>query len=434
MLKRILITLLLAGSALAQDTADPALTAEVHAVYPQLEKLYLDLHQTPELSTLEANTSTKLAAIVRDLGYSVTDHVGGYGVVAILKNGPGPTVMFRTDMDALPVEEKTGLPYASRVHMKDITGDTVPVMHACGHDIHMSAWIGTATIMAKARDRWSGTLIMVAQPAEERVLGAKAMIKDGLFTRFPKPDFAIGLHDWATMPAGTVGAANGPAMASSDSINLTIYGKGGHGAWPQQTIDPVVIAARVVLALQTLISREKDPIEPGVVTVGAIHGGAKANVIPDQVDLQISVRAFNPKVRNQLVFGIFRIAKAEAAAANAPREPEMKVIESTQAVHNDPKLFARLMPVLGRTLGEKNVQTIPPVTGSEDFSEYLAEGIPGFFMAAGAVPSQKWTAAQGDITKLPSLHSALFAPDYNPTIQTAVAAEVSVLRELLKKQ
>jgi amidohydrolase len=421
-------------TAAVAQTADPKLAAEVDAVYPQLEKLYLDLHQSPELSLEEANTSAKLADIARKLGYEVTDHVGGYGIVAILKNGPGPTVMFRTDMDALPVEEKTGVAYASHVHAKDITGDTVPVMHACGHDIHMSSWVGTATIMAQTRDRWSGTLIMLAQPAEERVMGAKAMVKDGLFTRFPKPDFAIGAHDSAILPAGKVGIVAGPAMASSDSLEVTIYGKGGHGASPHTTVDPVVIAARSILAFQTLISREKDPIEPGVLTVGSIHGGTKANIIPDELRMQLSIRAFTPQVRDLLVHGVERIVRSEAASANAPRMPEVKILESTDALVNDPKLVSRLMPVLARELGQQAIAEMKPFTASEDFSEYLKPGIPGFFLNVGGVPPAKFQAANGDPAKLPSLHSSLWAPDYNPTIHTAVAAEVSVLRELLKKQ
>ena len=435
MLNRIVVlicVLALATAALGQAT-DPKLAAEVDAVYPQLEKLYFDLHQSPELSFQEANSSAKLADIARKLGYEVTDHVGGYGVVAVLKNGPGPTVMFRTDMDALPVEEKTGVAYASHVHAKDITGDTVPVMHACGHDIHMSSWTGTATIMAQTRDRWSGTLIMLAQPAEERVSGAKAMIKDGLFTRFPKPDFAIGMHDSAILPAGKVGILAGPAMASSDALEVTIYGKGGHGASPHTTVDPVLIAARSILSFQTLISREKDPVEPGVLTVGSIHGGAKANIIADELKMQISIRAFTPQVRDLLVHGVERIVRAEATAANAPRMPEVKITESTDALVNDPKLVARLMPVLERELGQQAIAEMKPFTASEDFSEFLKPGIPGFFLNVGGVPPAKYQAANGDASKLPSLHSALWAPDYRPTIHMAVAAEVSVLRELLKK-
>ena len=433
-IRTISLILALAAAAFAQNSApDAALAAEVSAVYPQVEALYLDLHQSPELSTLEVKTSAKLADALRKLGYEVTDHVGGYGVVGILRNGPGPVIMLRTDMDALPVEEKTGVPYASHVRAQDITGDMVPVMHACGHDIHMSAWIGTATIMAHTRERWSGTLMLIGQPAEERVMGAAAMLKDGLFTRFPKPNVAFGAHDSAVLPAGQVGIVAGPAMASSDSLNITIFGRGGHGASPHTTIDPIVIAARSILAFQTLISREKDPLEPAVVTVGAIHGGTKNNIIPDQVELQLSVRAFTKAVRQQLLQGIERIVDAEAAAANAPRKPEIKLIESTKALVNDPDLVARLVPVLARELGAAAIAKFKPFTASEDFSEYVDAGVPGFFLNVGGVPQAKFDAAQGDPAKLPSLHSSLWAPDYNPTLHTFIAAEVAVLRDLLRK-
>ena len=428
--------LLLAPAILAQTPApivNIALAAEVNAVYPLIEALYLDLHQSPELSTLEIKTSAKMADALRKLGYEVTDHVGGYGVVGILKNGPGPVIMLRTDMDALPVEEKTGAPYASHVRARDITGDDVSVMHACGHDIHMSAWIGTATIMARTRDRWSGTLMLVGQPAEERASGASAMIKDGLFTRFPRPAIAVGAHDSAALPAGVVGIVAGPAMASSDSVNITIFGRGAHGASPQNSVDPIVIAARSILAFQTLISRENDPLDPGVVTVGAIHGGTKNNIIPDDVRLQLSIRAFTPKVRDALVSGVERIVDAEAKGANAPRKPEVKIIESTHALVNDPDVFARLMPILTRELGAQAIaKNYKPVTASEDFSEYVAEGIPGFFLNVGGVPPAKYAAVNGDASKLPSLHSSLWLPDYNATLHYFIASEVSILRELLK--
>lgn len=265
-------------------------------------------------------------------------------------------------------------------------------------------------------------------------MGARAMVQDGLFTRFPKPDFAIGVHDSTILPAGKVGILAGPAMASSTSMQVTIFGKGGHGASPHTTVDPIVIAARSILAFQTLISREKDPVEPGVLTVGQITGGTKANIIPDQVQMQLSIRAFTPEVRDLLIHGVERIVRNEAAAANAPREPEVKAMEGTDALVNDPKLVARLLPVLARELGQDAVAEMKPFTASEDFSEFLKPGIPGFFLNVGGVPPAKFQAAKGDAAKLPSLHSSLWAPDYNPTIHTAVAAEVSVLRELLKKQ
>jgi len=434
--KRIVALCLLAfaSAAHAADAVNAQLAAEVSRVYPEVEKLYLDLHQTPELSLQEKNTSAKMAAALRSAGYEVTTNVGGYGVVGILRNGPGPVVMLRTDMDALPVEEKTGLPYASHVRARDITGDDVPVMHACGHDIHMASWVGTARIMAATRDRWSGTRMLSGQPAEERIVGAAAMLKDGLFTRFPKPDIAFGVHDDAWLPAGQVGVIPGYLLANADAVNITIFGRGAHGSAPQASIDPIVIAARAILGFQVLVAREKDPQEPGVVTVGAIHGGTKNNIIPDQVQLQLSVRSFTDAVRQQLLDGIARIVKAEAASAGAPREPEIKLIESTHATYNDPALAHRLTPVLASALGADNVIQAQPVMGSEDFSEYVRAGVPGFFLRVGAVTPATYAELHGDRTKLPSLHSALFAPDREPTLKTSIAAEVAVLRELLKKQ
>jgi amidohydrolase len=413
--------------------ADTALRSQVDALYPEINALYVDLHQSPELSLKEEKTSAKMAAALRKLGYDVTINVGGYGVVGILRNGSGPVVMLRTDMDALPVEEKTGLPYASHVRMKDITGDDVPVMHACGHDIHMSSWVGTATIMARTRDSWSGTLMLVGQPAEERIVGAKAMLNDGLFTRFPKPMYAVGMHDNAWYPAGKVIVVPGYAMAAADAVNITIFGKGGHGSAPHTTVDPIVIAARSILGFQSLVAREKDPQDPGVVTVGAIHAGTKNNIIPDDALLQLSIRSFTPQVREQLLSGVERIVKAEAASAGATKAPEVKVIESTRATYNDPDLSRRMLAVLKQQMGNDSVVEGKPVMGSEDFSEFVAAGVPGFFLWAGAVNKAKWDAVKGDITRLPSLHSAQFQPDPEPTLKSAITAEVVMLRELLKK-
>ncbi len=432
-MKRMFVSLLLLCS-IGAGAQNAQLAGEVNAVYPDIEKLYIDLHQTPELSLLEEKTSAKMAAALRAAGFEVTTGVGKHGVVGVLKNGPGPVVMLRTDMDALPVEEKTGLPYASKVRARDITGDDVPVMHACGHDIHMASWVGTARIMAATRDRWSGTLIMVGQPAEERVVGAKMMLADGLYTRFPKPDFAIGAHDDAWLPAGKVTVIPGYLLANSDSVNVTIYGKGAHGSAPHASIDPIVIAARVILGLQSLVAREKDPQDPGVVTVGSIHGGTKANIIPDKVELQLSVRSFTDETRKLLLDGIARVAKSEAAAAGATREPDVKLIESTHATYNDPALAKRLDPVLASALGAGAIMPGQPVMGSEDFSEYVLAGAPGFFLRVGAVNPAKFDEVKGDKSKLPSLHSALFAPDREPTLKTMMASEVAMLRELMKKK
>ncbi|HXO29435.1 MAG TPA: amidohydrolase, partial [Thermoanaerobaculia bacterium] len=303
-------------------------SAATPALDPDLVAFYVDLHRNPELSMHEEKTAAKLAERLRRLGFEVTTGVGGTGVVGVLRNGAGPTVMLRTELDALPVEEKTGLPYASTVKARNDAGLEVPVMHACGHDVHMTVWVGTAARMVQERARWHGTLVLIAQPAEEVVKGAKAMLADGLYSRFPKPDYVVALHDSPKLPAGKLGYTPGYILASSDSVDVTIYGKGGHGAAPQTTVDPVVIAARTVLALQTIVSRENDPQQPVVVTVGSIHGGTKHNIIPDEVKLQLTVRAFNRQVRQHVLDSIGRIARAEAAAANAPREPEVTIVES----------------------------------------------------------------------------------------------------------
>ena len=305
--------------------------AQVNAIYPEVEALYLDLHRNPELSLQEHQTAAKLAARMKALGYEVTTGVGGTGVVAVLRNGQGPTVMLRTDMDALPVEEKTGLPYASQVVVKSDSGPTVPAMHACGHDVHMASWFGTAKLMATNRQHWHGTLMLIGQPAEEIGAGASAMLKDGLFTRFPKPDFALAIHDDASLPAGQVGYTLGYTMASSDSVDITVFGRGGHGAQPQNTVDPIVIAARIVLALQTIVSREINPLDPAVITVGTIHGGTKNNIIPDEVKLELTVRSYKPEVRKHLLASIERVASGEAVAGGAPRAPLVKVEPAANA-------------------------------------------------------------------------------------------------------
>lgn len=410
-------------------TNPPVSSADFEQLYPELQKLYVDLHQSPELSLHEQKTAEKLVAQLKPLGYDVTPNVGGYGVVAVLKNGSGPSVLLRTDTDALPVEEKTGLPFASKVR----TADGTPVMHACGHDLHMSAWIGTAKWMAAHKDRWSGTLVMIAQPAEEVVKGARAMLADGLYTRFPKPNFALAIHDDSGLPAGVVGYTPGYALSNSDSIDITVFGKGGHGAQPQSTVDPIVIAARIVSGLQTLVSRQNNPLDPVVITVGQIHAGTKNNIIPDQAMLGLSVRTYRKEVRERVLAGIERVAKAEAELAGAPRAPEVKLTEGTIAVYNDPQLTQRLVGVLRNALGDANVEEIPPKMVSEDFSYYAQDGIPEAMFHVGAVDPQKYAEAQRSGTPLPSLHSALFAPDFQPTLHTAIETEVAELLELMTK-
>ncbi len=425
-----LVTVLaLSATAPAQN---PAASKEVDPVFPEAHALYEELHQNPELSNHETQTAAKIADHLRKLGYEVTEHIGGNGVVAILKNGPGPTVMLRTELDALPVEEKTGLSYASKVHAKDDAGRDVPVMHACGHDVHMASLIGTAAIMAQTKDSWHGTLMLIGQPAEETISGAKKMLGDGLFTRFPKPDVAVALHVNNVLAAGKVGIVSGTYDTNADSLRITIYGKGGHGAAPQTTVDPIVIAARTILALQTIVSREVKPGEMAVVTVGYVQAGTKNNIIPDQAVLGLTVRTHKADVRKQVLAAIARITKAEAEASAAPREPLIEHPEATDSVYNDPSLAQRLRVPLEQALGKDSVVTAEPKTPSEDFSYFVQQGIPGFYFDLGGANPEKWAEAKAAGTTLPSNHSPLFAPDAEPAIKTGIEAEVAVLRNLLR--
>lgn len=406
---------------------------EVESVYPGAHALYLDVHQNPELSGHETLTAAKLATRFRSLGYDVTEPVGGTGVVALMKNGPGPTIMLRTELDALPVEEKTDLPYASKVRTKDDSGRDVPVMHACGHDLHMAAIVGTAGIMAHTKDTWHGTLMIIGQPAEETISGAEGMIKDGLFTRFPKPDVALALHVGNGLPAGQVGMTSGILTSNADALRVTIYGKGGHGAYPNTTVDPIVIAAKTILALQTIVSREVQPGEMAVITVGYIRAGTKNNIIPDEAEMGLTVRTYKPEIRKQVLAAITRITNAEAAAAGAPREPSIEHYEATDAVYNDPTLAQRLKGPLEAALGKNNVVDTGPQSASEDFSFFLAQGIPGFFLSLGGANPEKYAQARAGGTQLPSNHSPLFAPDVDPALHTAIKAEVVMLRTVLNR-
>lgn len=423
--------LLLFVSSLAALARPQSASKEVESVYPDARALYLDLHQHPELSAHETETASKLASSLRSAGYEVTEHVGGTGIVALLKNGAGPTIMLRTELDALPVEEKTGLPYASKVHTKDDAGRDVPVMHACGHDLHMASLLGTAEIMAKSKNTWHGTLMLIGQPAEETVGGAEGMIRDGLFTRFPKPDVAVALHVGNNLPAGMVAITPGTYNSNSDSLRITIYGKGGHGAMPQTTVDPIVIAARTIVTLQTIASREVKPGELAIVTVGYIRAGTKNNIIPDQAEMGLTVRTYKADVRKQVLGAIERIAKAEAAAAGAPREPSVDRYEGTDSVYNNPALAERLRVPLETALGKSNVVTAEPITPSEDFSYLVEQGIPGFYFSLGGADPQKFAEAKAAGASLPSNHSPLFAPDVDPALHAGMVAEVAVLRNLL---
>jgi len=421
----------LTGSGFAQTSTA---SKEVDAVFPNSRAFYVDLHQNPELSSHETQTAAKLASHLRAAGYEVTEHVGGTGVVAILKNGTGPTIMLRTELDALPVEEKTGLPYASKVHAQDDSGRDVPVMHACGHDLHMATVLGTAQIMVHSKNTWHGTLLLIGQPAEETVSGAKKMVEDGLLTRFPKPDVGVALHVSNDFPAGIVGVTSGYSYASADALRITIYGKGGHGAAPQSTIDPVVIAARTVLSLQTIVSREVKPGDAAVLTVGYIQAGTKNNLIPDHAELGLTVRAYKPEVRQQILAAIARITKAEADAAAVQRAPLIENVGSTDAVYNDPALTQKLKITLEGALGKDNVETGEPLMASEDYSYFIEQGIPSFYFALGGADPQKYSEAKNTGTQLPSNHSPLFAPDVDPALRTGITAEVAVLRDLLRTQ
>jgi len=424
----VLIFSIISIAAWAQNSTT---SKEVDAVYSNAHSLYLDIHQHPELSGHEAQTATKLADRLRNSGYDVTESVGRTGVVAVLENGAGPTVMLRTELDALPVEEKTGLPYASTVRIKDDAGRDVPVMHACGHDLHIAAIVGTAQIMAKSKATWHGTLILIGQPAEETISGASAMVKDGLFTRFPRPDAVVALHVGNELPAGKVGIVSGIYNTNGDSLRITIYGKGGHGAAPHNTIDPIVIAARTILALQTITSREVKPGELAIVTVGYIHAGIKNNIIPDQAELGLTVRTYKPDIRRQVLAAIARITKGEADAAGAPRSPSVERYEGTDAVYNEPALAQRIRAPLEAALGKDNVVTEEPIAASEDFSVFEAQGVPGIYFSLGGADPEKLAQARAAGTQLPSNHSALFAPDVDPSLHTAIISEVAVLRNLL---
>lgn len=399
---------------------------------PGVVELYRQFHLAPELSLQEEKTSAKLAQEWRSVGAVVTEKVGGFGVVAVLENGNGPTVLVRTDMDALPVEEMTNLVYASSVKVRQGSGET-GVMHACGHDIHMASAVAVARYLAANRDLWQGTVVFIGQPAEERGLGAKNMLDDGLFKRFPKPDFALALHVDATLETGKVGYRAGYALANVDSVDITIRGKGGHGASPETTIDPIVQAAHLILDLQTIVSREIRPIDPAVITVGSIHGGTKHNIIPDNCQLQLTVRSYTDQVRTKLLSAIERKAKAVAASAGAP-EPEIKISEGTPAMYNDDKLVERLLPVMRRVLPARDVVPSEPSMGGEDFSQYGLAGVPIFMFRLGSVDAQRFEGYKRVGQEPPSLHSPVYYPDAEPTLSTGVLVMSEMVLDLLSKK
>jgi amidohydrolase len=423
--------------------AEPALhelvTQKIADDYPALFAFYTDLHLHPELSLMEEKTSAKVAASLRAAGFDVTEKFGGYGVVAVLKNGPGPVLLVRTDMDALPVQEETGLPYASKVRVTDLAGHDVPVMHACGHDLHMTVFTGTARLLAALRDQWSGTLVFVGQPAEERVIGARAMLSAGLYRQFPTPNFAVALHDESEIPAGSVATIEGFSHANADTVTITVHGIGGHGAMPYKGKDPIVLAARIVLTLQTIVSRELRATDPAVVTVGSIHGGTKPNIIPSEVKLELTLRSYSDNVRAHLISAIRRICRGEAIAAGLPDElmPEVTVnaAEGATSVYNDPALTKRVRGALIAWLGEERVQVFEPSMVSEDFSEYgrTVEHVPICMFRLGASAPERIAESERTGIPLPSLHSAKFAPLPEPAIKTGVTAMTAVVLDILKK-
>ena len=442
-----LLVSLLSSIALPVYAQNPAIEKVVESELPSLLSIYKDMHAHPELSWHEEKTSAFVAKELRVAGCEVTEHLGkydkpgltGYGVVGVMKNGPGQTVLVRTDMDALPVEEDTGLPYASKVTAKNEEGKEVHVMHACGHDAHIAAFIGTVRALQSLKDQWQGTIVFVAQPAEETGNGARALLNDGLYKRFPKPDFALGFHDNAQMETGHIGVTEGPTYANVDSVNITVRGIGGHGAYPHKTKDPIVLSAEIVMALQTIASRENNPLDPVVVTVGSIHGGTKHNIIPDEVKMQITVRTYKAEVRDRVLAAIDRIAKGCATAAGIPAEraPIVEVLKDqfTPATYNNPDLTRRLVDVWKKQLGADKVDKADPTMGGEDFSEYsLADhSIPAVDFHIGAVDPAKIAEFKKAAKELPSLHSSKFAPVPEPTIHVGMTGMISAVLELMKK-
>jgi len=414
---------------------------------PSLLAIYKDIHSHPELSTREEKTSALVAKELRAVGCEVTENFGKYddpnlkcyGVIGIMKNGTGPTVMVRTDLDALPVEEDTGLPYASKVTAKADDGREVHVMHACGHDAHMSAFIGTARALQRLKDQWSGTIMFVGQPAEETVGGARALLKAGLYNRFGKPDFVLGFHDKADLQTGHIGITPGYTYANVDSVDVTVRGIGGHGAYPHKTKDPVVLAAEMINAWQTIASRENNPLDPIVVTVGSIHGGTKHNIIPDEVKMQLTVRTYKSDVRDRVLKAIDEIAKGIAIAGGVPadRAPIVTVLKDqfTPATYNNPDLTKRLVGVWKNVLGADNVEIVEPTMGGEDFSEYSLpdHSIPAVDFHIGAVDPEKIAQFKKEGKELPSLHSSKFAPVPEPTIRVGIVGMTSAVLELMKK-
>lgn len=446
MMNRYLLFFLLLAITVTATAQQPSLDALVERDIASLLSTYKMLHAAPELSHHEEKTSAFIAGELRKLGFTVTERIGkfersewaGYGIAAVMKNGDGPTVLVRSELDALPVDEETGVPYASKVKTKNDAGQEVSVMHACGHDIHMTSLLGTAKLLVELKDRWRGTLVLLGQPAEETIDGARAVLRDGLYDKIPKPDFAIALHDDAGLETGRVGYTPGYALASATSVDIKIRGLGGHGSRPDASKDPIVLAAQVIMGLQTIVSRENSPFDPAVVTVGSIHGGTRYNIIPDEVNLQLTIRTYKEEVRKRILASIERITKGIAMAAGIPndRAPIVKASETeiTASTYNDPKLTERVAAAFRRALGDENVAQVAPIMASEDFG-YLSldQKIPSMIFWLGAVDPMKVKQSKETGVPLPSLHSSLFAPVPEPTLRTGVKAMTAAVLELMKK-
>lgn len=435
---KILITasLLFVCSALTVHADE--ISDQIESDLPNLMSLYKDLHAHPELSGFEVKTAAKLAKRAKKLGFEVTEQVGGTGVVAVFKNGPGPVVMIRADMDGLPVKEQTGLAFASKERATTEDGIESGVMHACGHDTHMASWVGTASALVALRDNWSGTLVMILQPAEERGKGAKDMLNDGLFERFAKPDYALAFHDSAGLPAGTIGITPGYALANVDSVDIIVKGIGGHGAYPHTTKDPIVLASRIVGSLQTLVSRELDPQDAAVVTVGSFHAGSKHNIISNEATLLLTVRSYSDETRQSLLDGIARIAKGEAIAFGMPKDLMPLVIqkdEYTPATYNTPELSEQLLSVFTQRFGKSRVLKAPPVMGGEDFGRFYRadKTMQSVIFWVGGVPQDTWDKAQRGEASLPSLHSPYWAPEAKTVINTASQALTNAAMFIMQK-
>ena len=399
-----------------------------------LVELYQHFHAHPELSLQETETARKIADALQRAGYRVNAGVGGTGVVAVLENGPGPTLLIRGDMDALPVSEETGLDYASEVTAVLPDGRTTGVMHACGHDIHITNLVANARLLALARSLWSGTLVVIAQPAEEIGQGARDMLADGLFEDFPRPDYTLALHVDSSLPAGSLGYTPGYSFANVDSVDVTFHGRGGHGARPHKAIDPIVAAASFVVSVQTLVSRRIDPVEPAVVTVGSIHAGTKHNVIPNEAALQLTVRSYSDAVRTQLLEGIAQIASDTCRIFQCPRAPSVSVREEhTPSLYNDPAFTARAVALFEAVFGADRVTELPPTMGGEDFARYArALNVPGLMFRVGAQDPERFAASQAPgAVPLPGVHSSGFAPLAEPTLETAVRAMALLAMDVL---